>query len=339
MAKRRRIPTPAWDHQPGTLGRKLEAPAWQLWGAIGVILLVIASLGVVGWGFLSDYLEDRARPGSTAIEVGDREYSVRDFTDRAKLFVDENGGADSAFLVFPTLGQQLIEEAILLQYASEKEVTATDEEVKAAIALKLGIEATDPNFDARFQEELVTTELTEEEYRDIARANVLKTNLTAKFKAEVPATLPSVHYRQIQVADQATADDLVTQLEGGADFVALAAEHSEDATTKDTGGDKGFVPEGAFSDDALEDVLFSLEPNGITTLPGGNAVFVYQVLEKSDIQEVTDDQKNTLTANAYSEWLEAKKEELDVKNDLDFSTGDPDKIQYVVEHAALSLQQ
>jgi len=341
MARRRKIPTPSWEHQqPGTLGRRLDASAWKLWATAGVILLVIASLGVVGWGFLSDYIEDQNRPGSTAIKVEDREYSVRDFTRRAQLYVSQNGGQNNAFIVVPTVSADLIEEALLLKFAAEKNVEATDDEVKAEIATTLGITADDPNFDARFQEDLTTTELTEQQYGDMARADVLKTKLTEVFKSEVPDTLPSVHFRQIQVTDQATADDIVTQLNDGADFAALYAEHQQGFTEDDTtGGDGGFVPEG-YLDDATEGILFSLEPNEVTTYPTQSAVFVYQLLEKSDTQTVTDDQKNTLSANGYTEWLQEKRDGSDITNELDVSDAniDQDKYFYVLEHAALVTQ-
>ena len=48
-----------------------------------------------------------------------------------------------------------------------------------------------------------------------------------------------MHYRQIQVADQATADDLKAQIDGGADFAALAAANSTDTATKDSGRRRG----------------------------------------------------------------------------------------------------
>jgi parvulin-like peptidyl-prolyl isomerase len=339
MARRRKIPAPTWEHQPGTLGRRLDANRWQLFATAGVVLLVLAALGVIGFGFLSDYIEDQNRPGSTAVKVEGREYSVRDFTRRAEFYVDQNGGQNQAFLVIPNVGNELIEEAILLQYATEEGVDATEEDIRAEIATVLGITAEDPNFDARFQEELSATGLSEEEYRDLARGRALKGKLTEHFKSEVPTTLPSVHYREIRVGDQAAADEIVAALEDGGDFATLYRENSLDFTEGDeTGGDKGFVPEGFLGDAALEGVLFGLTPPSFTTYATSTNVLVIEVLEKSDIQEVTDEQKNRLAANAYTEWLDAKKDELDVTNEMDVQEGDSDKITYVIDHAELVLQ-
>jgi parvulin-like peptidyl-prolyl isomerase len=341
MSKRRRIPTPTWDHQPGTLGRRLEANSWQLLGLGAIILLIVAALGLIGWGYLSDYIEDRNRPGSTAIEVEGREYTVRDYTRRAKLYVEETGGNAQYLLVIPSLNNELIEESVLLAHGPEElGADATEEEIKGQIATRLGITADDPNFDARFQEELTASGLTEQQYRDMAHADVLKTKLTEKYKNEVPTTLPSVHYRQIQVEDQATADGLVEELNNGADFATLYVENSVGVAEGDqTGGDKGFVPEG-FLEEAQEGVLFGLEPGEITTYPTGNAVFIWELLEKSDTQEVTDDQKNRLAANAYSEWYDAQKESIDITNELDLSSGeyDVDKVRYIIDNVPLVTQ-
>jgi parvulin-like peptidyl-prolyl isomerase len=224
----------------------------------------------------------------------------------------------------------------VLQYASERNVTATDDEVRAQLGTQLSLALDDPNFDARIQEEIVGSGLSEEQFYDVARAAVLRRNIIESFKADVPGTLPAVHYRQIQVADQATADSLVEQLNDGADFIALAEKNSEDSATKALGGDKGFVPEGLL-DEATEDLLFSLEVNEFATFPTTSAVFVYEVLEKSDDYDVTNEQVESLAQNAYLEWRTDKEETLDIKNEFDFTDGDGDKIQYVIDHAGLAL--
>lgn len=335
MSKRRpKIPAPSWEHEQTGITRKLDANRWQLWATAGIVLLVFASLGVVGWAFLSDYIDDQQRPGSVGLRVADRELSVEDYTLRAKLWV-EQFGTDNALIVIPTVSSALIEEALVLQFADERSVTATEEEIRAEIASTLGIEADDPNYDARFQEELVGSGLSEEEFTDRARAAVLVRNLTESFKVEVADSLPSVNYREIQVADQATADDLVTQLDEGADFAVLA-EQSLDTTAAAEGGAKGWVPEGILNE-TLEGILFGLEVGEITTFASSNVVSVYEVLEKSDSQEITDEQKDVLARSAYSEWLTAKQESVDVLNEFDIQTGDSKKIEYVVDNANLTV--
>ncbi|HUF54885.1 MAG TPA: SurA N-terminal domain-containing protein [Dehalococcoidia bacterium] len=339
MAKRRKIPTPSWEHSTsGTLAGRLDANRWQLFATGAVLLLVIAAIGVIGWAFLSDYIEDERRPGSTALEVVDREYTVRDFGQRVEMYVEEQGGQNQAFFVIPTVSNLLVEEAVLLQFAETEEgITVTEDDIRAQIALNLGIQVSDPNFDARFQEELQATGLTEEEYRDLAKGRSIKGKLTTKFQEELPESLPAVHIRQISVATQETADDIVSQLEDGADFASLYVEHSQDyAEGDETGGDEGFVPEGVLPED-LETFIFGLEDGDIRVFPTNNVFLVVEKLEEAE-QPPTDDQKSRLAANAYSDWYAEKRDSLEIRDEMDFQTGDPDKISWVIDHAGLVLQ-
>lgn len=335
MSKQRKIPTPAWEHDSGLTGG-LSGDRLKGLAAIGIGALAVLAIAVVGFAYLSDWWQDRQLPDSTAIKVDDRSYSVSDYVERAKLFVEEIGGTNQATIIMPTLSTQLIEEALVLKYAGEKSVEATDDEVKTEIATLLGIDATDPNFDTRLQEELNTVDLTEEQYRDMARARVLKKKVTDKFKEELPAGAESIHYRVIQVDDPAKADDLKAQIEAGGDFVALAAANSLDTATKDSGGDKGWVPRG-YLPETEENILFDLDLNEVTVYqaPNSETVYVYQVVEKEDTRPIDDDKKDKLAADEFSAWIENKKESSSVDNEMDFAEGNADKIRYVIDHAEL----
>ena len=332
MSKQRKIPTPSWDQHTGLPG--LTTGRGRFYAMLGIVAIVIVAFGVIGAGFLKDWIDERQLPGSTAIKVGDREYSVEEVTERARLFATETGNTQ-AQLVIPTVSGQTVDEAILLEFASEKEVEATDEEIKAEIAKLLGITVDDPNFDSIYQQEVDSLDLSEEQYRDYARGRVLDNKVRAKFQEEIPEAVESVHYGQIQVDDQAAADDIKKQLDEGADFAALAKQYSTDTTTKDTGGDKGWVPRGVLSN-AQEDVLFSLEPDAYAVYPTpGGQVFVYQGIEMSDSKPVADEFKETLATTAYADWKTEKRDSLDVVDSLSFQDGDRDKIQYVIDKADL----
>lgn len=332
MSRQRRIPTPSWERDTGVTGNLTGSRA-KVYGLIAIILLVVVALGIVGAGFLMDYIDDQNRPGSTALQVGNREYTVSDYTERAKIYVKQTGGNSSASSVIPAVSQDLIEESILLEHAPAEGVEVTDEEVKAEVATLLGVTAEDPNFDARFQEELGTVDLSEEEYRDMARANVLQEKLTQHFQDNLPETAESVRYSVIQVADQTTAEDIKDQLDEGADFATLAQELSTDTTTREGGGDAGWVPRGYLSEQQ-ENVLFGLTLNENIIFPGSAGVFIYRVTEKADAQAVDEDKKPTLAAQQYSEWFTEKEEAAEIDNNVDGS--DADIINYIIDHAELT---
>jgi parvulin-like peptidyl-prolyl isomerase len=195
----------------------------------------------------------------------------------------------------------------------------------------MGISADDPNFGTRFQEELTRSGLTEEQYREITAAAVLRRKVNEKFTAEVPANAESIHYRLIALGsgDQALADDLRAQIEGGADFAALAAERSLDTQTKENGGDAGWAPRG-FLETELEDHLFAQEVNAVSTYPTANNVYVYQVTEKVPDRPVDEAQKATLAEKKYSDWATEKQDGVDIKQ---FDLGNSDNVAYLVDHA------
>lgn len=334
MARQRRIPTPSWERDHG-IG-DLSGSRGQIIAIVGVIILIVAALGIGGFALLEKYeLKPRRIPGSTALAIGDAKYSVREFTNRTKMLTAKVSGATSASVVIPSIDNQLQNEAINLQFAAEKNVSASEDEIRAEIATQLGIEANDPNFDQRFQEELTTTGLTEEQYRKLATGNVLRTKLQSAFQTELPAVLESIHYRQITVADQATADTLKAQIEGGADFAALAAASSTDTTTNTAGGDAGWAPRG-FLDPTVESPLFSLDINQVVILAGPSNFTIYQVLEKDPAHAVDEAKKSTLASNAFRKWQTDKKASVTIDDEMDLQTGNGDKINYVLDNAGLT---
>jgi foldase protein PrsA len=336
MAKRRRIPTPEWERHHSAIGRQLAGRSPRFYATAGVILLVVAAVAVVGFGFLSDYLAKQGRPDSTAVQVGDAKYTVREFTARLKSYVTQQGGARSQAAAyqsaFPGISNQLIQEAVIVQFASEKDVSATDDDVNAEVGKRAGITADDANFQARYQEEVKKSGLEEPGYRKMISAAALVQKLTDVFKAAVPAAAESVHYRQIVVADQAAADDIKAKIEAGGDFAQLAKDRSTDTQTKDQGGDAGWVPRGLF-DAAVENTIFDLDVNQVTTYPTSSSVIVLQAVEKDPQRPVADDQKGSLASKALSQWITDKVSGVQVVNEMDLATGDADKFKYAFEHA------
>jgi len=335
--KRRRrasVPAPAWERERGAIGRRVGGRSFQFYATVIVVLLLIASLGAVGAGFLIDWRQDQGRPGSAAIRVGDKDFSVRYFTQRLEMFVQESGGvgnaAGMAQNAFPATSENLINEGIFLTFAGEQGQTTTQDEENAEIAARLSITKDDPNFQTRFQEELVRSGLTEDEYREIARAAVLRRKVAEKFTSELPGVAESINYRQIVVATQAEADDIKTQGEGGADFAAIAKEKSLDTATKDTGGDKGWAPR-SFLDVSLEDILFPLEAGKVITEPTSGGVFVYQVVVKEPARPIKDSHKSTLAQRKLLEWITEKRGQVEIVNHMDLTNPDLDKFNYAFE--------
>jgi len=294
-------------------------------------------LGIIGYAFWDDYWEEQGRPGSTAIQVEDTHYRLDYFASRLTMYVDQvsaqNPEAAQPNSALPAVSALLIQEETVRRFAGEMEVTATDDEIREEIASRLGITADDESFDVVLQQQLAGMELSETDYRQMVEAAVLANKLREKFLAEVPASAESVHYRQILVSEQAIADDIKQQIEGGGDFAALAAENSLDPATKDNGGDVGWVPRGVL-DASTEELLFVLEPGEIITLPIGGGVMLVEMLEKDGDHPVEEDRKEPLAVRLLTDWVREKQQTLSIVNYMDIvGGGDQGKIEWALNRA------
>lgn len=92
--------------------------------------------------------------------------------------------------------------------------------------------------------------------------------IRARYEQEVAAmNLPEqVNARHILVNTEAEALDIITQLNGGADFATLAAQRSIDTGTGAQGGDLGWFAEGEMIQE-FEDAAFAIEPGQVGQVP------------------------------------------------------------------------
>lgn len=242
----------------------------------------------------------------------------RQFTDaRAYLIseklVDPNTDEGQAQLreLRNQILDQLIDQHLIDQAAKQMGLTVTDEELEASIAK---IKA-DLGSDEAFAESLAANNLTEEEFREFQRQQLLSRKVMDQVTSELPDEAEQVHARHILVETRAEAESILEQLENGADFAELAQEHSLDETTKANGGDLGFFPRGVVLPE-FEEVAFSIdvgERSGVVETPLG--YHIIEVLER-ETRPISDDMKIGLHQQMISNWLDAQRAQADIKRYL-----------------------
>jgi peptidyl-prolyl cis-trans isomerase D len=125
--------------------------------------------------------------------------------------------------------------------------------------------------------------------------------------ADVADAQDQVWARHIVVADELTANDVLTRLQNREDFATLAAELSTDTNTSTTGGDLGWFGLG-MQDPALEKVAYNLEigqlSEPIQTASGWEIV---QVLGH-EVRQLTNDQLDQAKTDVFQAWLVAQRE-------------------------------
>jgi len=283
-------------------------------------------------------------PSNSVAVVGDRAITKAEFDDLVQ-YAKRSYTAQKR--PFPKVGTQ--EYAQIRDQAVRFLVQRAQFEVKAD---DLGVNVSDGEVDKRveqykkerhggsekkFQAELKAQGLTEEQARDIIRANLVQEAIYKKVTADAKVTDKEIqgHYnknkaqygtpetrvvRHVLVKDKATADRLYDQLRAGGDWKAIAKRYSQDPASKNQGGrmtaTKGaLVPE-------FEQAAFSVGNNGITkpvkTQYGWHVIQALSPVKKSTTtplnqvreairQQLIQDKKN----REMQGWVEDMRKDLD----------------------------
>jgi foldase protein PrsA len=148
---------------------------------------------------------------------------------------------------------QLVQQALVDQYAADKKITVTDDEIAKK---EDEIKAKYPP--GQFAQILKQQGLSETDVHNILRQTiVIEKAVDPQMKvsdSDVKAYFDKNHAlldkpeqvraRHILVADEKTAQDVEAKLKAGGDFAALAKQYSTDPSTKDKGGELGFFGKG-----------------------------------------------------------------------------------------------
>jgi peptidyl-prolyl cis-trans isomerase D len=116
-------------------------------------------------------------------------------------------------------------------------------------------------------------------------------------------------------AAHAKAEDILKQLQAGANFAALAKKYSDDPGTKGNGGDLGSFPRGEMVK-PFEDAAFSLKPGQMTIV---QTQFGFHVLKVDDIEEAGTDAPEKVRGRIIAELKRKAGVEMgkaDVQQDL-----------------------
>jgi len=248
----------------------------------GVFALAFAVLGVA-CGTSSDSGDV---PSNSVAVVGNRSITKAEFDDLVNY---AKRSYDAQKRPFPKVGTQ--EYAQIRDQAVRFLVQRAQFEVKAD---DLGVNVTDEAVtkrvdqykkerhqgdDKKFQAELKAQGLTEEQARDIIRANLVQEAIYNKVTADAKVSDKEIQdyynknkaqygtpetrtVRHVLVKEKALADRLYNELRAGGDWKAIAKRYSQDPASKNQGGrmtaTKGaLVPE-------FEQAAFSVGNNGIT---------------------------------------------------------------------------
>jgi parvulin-like peptidyl-prolyl isomerase len=303
---------------------------------------VVIALAAVGCGTSSS--DGDVPPDSVAV-VGDRTIKKSEFDDlvnyaKRSYQAQKRDFPKSGTQEYKQISDQavrfLVQRAQFEVKADDLDIDVSDEAVDKRIADYT--KERHKGDEAKFREELKQQGLSEDQARDIIRANLIQEAIYKKVTADVKVTDKDIraHYdknkaqyatpetrlvRHVLVKQKALADRLYNQLrQQGADWGAIAKRYSQDPGSKDKGGrytgTKGqLLPE-------FEKVAFSIDTNEVAkpvkTQAGWHVIQALEPVKKGSTtpfkqvkesirQQLLQDKKN----KEMEKWVEDMRKDLE----------------------------
>lgn len=197
--------------------------------------------------------------------------------------------------------EAMIEQEVILQAAAREGIVVPDEAVDRAVQQSIA----EAGGEEQFQAWLQANSLTAGDYCRSFHAQLVAQRVFQQVTRDVPAVAEQVHARHIALATEEEACQVLERLQNGEDFATLARQFSQDATTRDNGGDLGFFPRDLLLSPEIEEVAFSLAPQQISDVVRTQfgRYHVVQILEREENRPLPEDMLHRLYENAFERWL------------------------------------
>jgi parvulin-like peptidyl-prolyl isomerase len=193
----------------------------------------------------------------------------------------------------------LIDGALIQQGAAALGIELSDEELDKQIETDIATGGGQEAFDQWLQ----ATGQTREDYREMLRQSLIAQRALQAVTAGLSANPEQVHARHIQVESEEAAREILSQLQQGADFAALARERSTDLATQENGGDLGWFPRGMVALE-LENAAFALQPGEVSdVLYLGEGFHLIQVVEREAARPLSAEMLIEWQQAAFERWL------------------------------------
>lgn len=127
---------------------------------------------------------------------------------------------------------------------------------------------------------------------------------------------PQAKLRIIVAKDEASAQDLVKQARGGADFAELARNNSIDPRSKASGGDLGWMSKKDLPPDLSEKVFSAAKGDVVGPISANGAFLVFKVedaRDKTPLSEVHDDIEAKVQQDVVTKYIDEVRSEIRIE--------------------------
>jgi hypothetical protein len=271
---------------------------------VGIVIIVI--LAILAIPFYQHYIAPFNR---TIITADNLQISMRYFLERTQL-----AGSDPLTML-ESLTNELVIKIMAPQYGIQVTDTDIEKELRDMASGGTG-NVSDVEFNEWYRQMLNDNKASDSQFREIVGISLLSSRLQEYLAERVPTVAEQVHLHMIVVQEYEEAQNAVARLEAGEDFATVAREVSIDTTSKDNGGDLGWVPP-AIS--VYEEQIAALEINETSpimpyysqttttaTSTEPDVCYIFMVSEKDSSRPLTEEHRQILQARALELWLVAE---------------------------------
>jgi foldase protein PrsA len=318
---------------------------------IGAVIVIAVVVSILGFGY---YQVNFAAARAPVAVVNGEPITIRDYQQMVKYqrfnLINTFGSQVNQQALVNFLENQipqivldsLIEQVFIKQKAAEEGIVVTDDEVQTAIEKQFGFSGaavtptpaageavtdtvtaepvTREQFDEAFRNFLTTlnqeTGLSEAEYREIVRGELLRDKVSEPVGADVPTTETQVHARHILVETEEEAQAVRQRLLDGEDFAQVAEAVSKDTGSVPKGGDLGWFGKGDMVPE-FEEVAFSLAIGEISEpVKSEFGYHIIEVLEQAENRELGPAELDQARQTRFRQWLDEQRAAANIQRFL-----------------------
>ena len=290
MAKKQKKATP--ERAP----TKHQLSKWQRQTRIRRIVTIAAVVflaGIVSWVGYEYYEDYKDRVGAlreVVIEVNGVDFNMEYY---AKMLDAYTAGMNSTSIYYygdyiaDMVADEIINAELLRQGAKNLDIEVTTEEI-----------------DAKLEEYELPNDRV---FRDIISSDLLPEKLEEYFDSRLPDTMEQAHVQVMLAESEEVADEVITEIEAGGNFTALAEEFSCNSSIE---GDLGWLPQELMPNTLIADAAFNLTMGEISQPIYGKTAIKnvgYWLIEVTDKQDDEINARAMLLGNeAEAEWVKAE---------------------------------
>ena len=290
----------------------------------GAVIILLLAAGFIGFGYYQTKIKPQHR---TVLAVDGTKVDYSAMKRRMAYELNTNPStytqSQQAVQALPQIAyDNLLSEILLIDKgATDQKIQITDDEFNQALRSKIGVaQNADANtFANALRNALKTSGLHEDEYRRMVRADLIKSKITDKFTAALPATMPQAKFDVMQFTSKDTADQALFRVRSGQDWAAVAKDLTSDST-KGSSSSIDYTPKDLMNT-TLSGFAFSANIGAVSDVitAGSSTSATYVIVHLIDRGDkpLTATQKPQEGQSQYATWLQGIEAKANVTNNWD----------------------